>query len=259
LPPPEQSEGGTARAPQLSLLHRLRAIVGNGAAPPATPAGKPRKGAAASAAGPAADGSSAGASSGGEDDDEGQGSLKARPTGPLEALCHGSPSGHPALPDRLALHDAAALATLGLGLGTAEHVAGSGGGDGGGGGGGDALARAPPARLLSPLLLPDLHIGNGGLTLTHTAAGAARCRLMSAVLNRLTANALKGLPPAEQLRAGAAWPRFEVQLEEGGLWVDTVEALLEGLGGWGGGRGAEGPEGVRGGGAGAATGLCRRS
>jgi hypothetical protein len=175
----------------------------------------------------------AGSGSGdGAANDEGQGSLKARPTGPLDALSRGSPTGEVRLPDRLALHDAAAVASLGLGpgLGAGDEA---GGGEAEGKGGAGSLAPAPPARQLSPLLLPDLHIGNGGLTLTHTVAGAARCRLMSAVLNRLTANALEGLPAAEELargEGGGGWGRFEVQLEEGGTWIDSVEGLLEGLG-----------------------------
>ncbi len=110
-------------------------------------------------------------------------------------------------------------------------------------------SRAPgPAapRPLSPLL-PDLHNGNGGLTLTHTATGAARCALMAAVMNRLAANALDGLPGVEELAArgvgaseggqgggdgggGVQQERFVVRLREGWPEIDSVEDLLEGLG-----------------------------
>jgi len=156
------------------------------------------------------------------------------------------------LPNPLMLTEDGVLRVLGL---TAEQAAD------------DAPAPNPVApKALSPLL-PDLYNGNGGLVLTHSAAGAARCALMAAVLNRLAANALGGLPAAAALmrdgssggalgRAGASGggdggtgdeqggggesscgggggevhERFVVQLREGWPEIDSVEDLLDGLG-----------------------------
>ena len=57
-------------------------------------------------------------------------------------------------------------------------------------------APVPEPKLLSPDLLPDLYLGNGGLLLSRSPAGAATCRLMAEVDNRLAANALPGLSQA---------------------------------------------------------------
>lgn len=99
-----------------------------------------------------------------------------------------------------------------------------------------ALAPAPEPRPLSPLL-PDLFIGNGGLTLTHSKAGAAVCRLMAAVANCLTANALHGLAAAAaqlppQAGGGQEAP-FVVRLQPGGLQLASLEGLLDALEGSG--------------------------
>lgn len=100
----------------------------------------------------------------------------------------------------------------------------------------ESLAPAPEAKPLSPLL-PDLFIGNGGLTLTHSKAGAATCRLMAAVANRLTANALQGLSAAaEQLaphECSQLGQAFAVCLEPGGAQIGTLDGLLDALEGSG--------------------------
>lgn len=94
------------------------------------------------------------------------------------------------------------------------------------------LAPAPEAKPLSPLL-PDLFIGNGGLTLTHSKAGAATCRLMAAVANRLTANALQGLSAAAAQLApqemGQPGQPFAVCLEPGGQQLARLDGLLDAL------------------------------
>ena len=97
-----------------------------------------------------------------------------------------------------------------------------------------------------------------GLSLTHSAGGAALCGLMAVVLNRLAANGLLGLPDslvpppgssggdssggssaggtasaAPAAAAAAAGPapkeRFTVRLEAGGPQLDSVEGLLGAL------------------------------
>ncbi|KAL4428258.1 hypothetical protein ABPG75_002347 [Micractinium tetrahymenae] len=96
---------------------------------------------------------------------------------------------------------------------------------------------APAPTAISPLL-PDLHLGNGGLALAHSAAGAALCSLMAAVANRLVANALAdpalaGLSPSGTAAPGAGdapqAPLFAVRLREGGPCIVTLEGLLAGL------------------------------
>ena len=91
-----------------------------------------------------------------------------------------------------------------------------------------SLAPAPSPKPLSPLL-PDLHLGNGGLSLSHSRAGAAICGLMAAVANRLTANALAGMAPAAGLLPIGGQQSFAVQLFEGRPQLTTLEGLLEAL------------------------------
>ncbi|PRW44238.1 Arginine repressor [Chlorella sorokiniana] len=140
-------------------------------------------------------------------------------TGPLHILRRGGSSTTDPLegaPTPLLLTRPAVLRQLGL----SEEEAADG-----------SLAPAPEAKPLSPLL-PDLFIGNGGLTLTQSAAGAATCRLMAAVANRLTANALHGLSAAAaQLPAQERdqVEQFAVCLEPGGPQLTTLEGLLDAL------------------------------
>lgn len=141
-------------------------------------------------------------------------------TGPLHILLRGGSSAADPLagaPAPLLLTRSAVLQQLGLSEAEAAD---------------DSLAPAPEAKPLSPLL-PDLFIGNGGLTLVHSKAGAATCRLMAAVANRLTANALHGLsaaaaqlPPHE--RSQPEQP-FAVCLEPGGPQLATLDSLLDAL------------------------------
>lgn len=63
---------------------------------------------------------------------------------------------------------------------------------------------APEPKPLSANLLPDLYLGNGGLSLSRSPAGVATCGLMAEVANRLAANALPGLAGAA---AGEAFGR----------------------------------------------------
>ncbi|PSC75904.1 arginine repressor [Micractinium conductrix] len=95
-------------------------------------------------------------------------------------------------------------------------------------------APVPEPKLLSPDLLPDLYLGNGGLLLSRSPAGAATCRLMAEVDNRLAANALPGLSQAAigLLPNGAldgSQPAFSVCLTEGGPELDSIEALVAAL------------------------------
>ena len=99
-------------------------------------------------------------------------------------------------------------------------------------------APAPEPRPLSPYL-PDLYLGSGGLQMSHSRAGAARCDLLAAVANRLAANALAGLPAAAPGGAAAAEAQqgqqgqqaepFAVRLRPGGPPLSTLEDLLDGL------------------------------
>ena len=99
--------------------------------------------------------------------------------GPLDILCRGVPGRvHgvlEALPNPLVLSHTHVAKLLGL-SNTAEA---------------DTVrpVSEPPAPLTP--LLPDLCSGNGGLHMTHTTAGAAKCALMAAVANRLAANGLQ--------------------------------------------------------------------
>ncbi|KIY94459.1 hypothetical protein MNEG_13503 [Monoraphidium neglectum] len=88
-------------------------------------------------------------------------------------------------------------------------------------------------------LLPDLCIGNGGLHLTFPAAGTAVCGLMAQVFNRLTGNAMRGLPRAPGLLpegsaddVTVASP-FLVRVTPDGPAVSTVEDLVRELEGQG--------------------------
>ena len=155
---------------------------------------------------------------------EAAGGGKPAPAGPLHILRRGGSSGDELLQGAAApllLTRAAVQRQLGLSEAEAADT---------------SLAPAPEPRKLSPLL-PDLFIGNGGLTSTHSAAGEARCRFMAAVANRLTANALHGLAAA----AAAAPPQaggqreetFTVCLQPGGPQLAALEDLLDALEGSG--------------------------
>lgn len=116
--------------------------------------------------------------------------------------------------------------------------------------GDDTLPRVPDPRPISPLL-PELYFGNHGLHMTHSLAGAATCRLMASVANRLAANALPSLhaaapgllpdsfsrPPPQQSSQQPQPPQqqqrqqqpFSVCLEEGGPLLTSVEDLAVAL------------------------------
>lgn len=94
------------------------------------------------------------------------------------------------------------------------------------------LPPGPDARPMSPLL-PDLYLGNGGLPLDTPTAGIAAAKLMAAVANRLTANALVGLAAVEALlpgmHQGALAQPFQVCLRPGGRPLEALEDLLGAL------------------------------
>ncbi|KAI8472352.1 MAG: hypothetical protein J3K34DRAFT_392383 [Monoraphidium minutum] len=113
----------------------------------------------------------------------------------------------------------------------------------------DAADGAPPLgpdpRPLSHLL-PDLFGGNGGLRLTHNAAGHAVSGVAAQAFNRLAANALRSMPGAEGLLppefaaaagggggGGGGGAPFEVQLSPGGPRLSTLEGVLAALEGAG--------------------------
>eukprot|EP00887_Chlorella_sp_A99_P003631 scaffold7.g3631.t1 len=142
-----------------------------------------------------------------------------RGAGPLAVLLSGGgASGDfgPGLPNPLLLSEGSLLEVLGI---TAEQAADQ------------TQERGPEPKPVNPLL-PDLHIGNGGLMMTHSTAGGAACRLMAAVCNLLAANALDGLgAAAAPLAAAGAAGRvpFAVRLREGGPGLTSVEALATAL------------------------------
>ena len=118
------------------------------------------------------------------------------------------------LPSPLLLSRAGALAMLAL---TEAEAA-------------DATPAQAPAPKPLGSKLPDLHLGSGGLALTHSRAGAALCGLAAGVLNRLTANGLAGLAPAASLApppgSNPGSSPFAVRLSEGGPLLTSVEQLL---------------------------------